>query len=204
MKSLLIFFSLCIFFCSCKSWENTLVENRKSRKEALEKERLLTTSVEMHRLLLEQGKLARDRGTSTTIKEYGDLMVTREAELVAKIETLSHKENLRILSRFSKKGSQALNQLNDLKDRDFDKKILKVISNEYKQDLDEIKKKTILASDPTIKALLEDQMATMAVLSDKIEIVKQDQAEKHFSMRAKYRAWNRGYMVSLILGQFLI
>ena len=205
MKSLLIFFGFCILFCSCKSWEDTLTENRILRKESKEIENLLTNTIEIHRLLLEQGKLIKDRGTTSPIQEYGDLIVKSETELIFKIERISQKENLNLISRPNKKRIQALTQLSSLKEKDFDRRALKIISTQFKQNLDEIEKEKVTTiQDPNIQALLTDQVVTIHELSCKGELLKQEQMEKHFSMKAKYRAWNRGYMLSLIIGQFLI
>lgn len=204
MKSLYIFFSFCIFFYSCKSSEDTISQSKIFKKENNEEEKLLNAIADTHRLLLEQGKLIRDRGTSSPIRDYGQLIVIHETELISKIEALAQIENIKLASQPSPKKLQALTQLTALKEKDFDRKAVREIASQYKKHLEEINHKDVFVTDSNIKALLSYQAEMMQGLSSKAEVLKEEQAEKHFSTRAKYKAWNRGYMVSFILGQFLI
>jgi predicted outer membrane protein len=183
--------------------EQKLALKKSQRLETQAIKQFLVNMRDANKLYILQGKLLKERGTTAMVRAFGDSIIADRMQLIHDIEAIAAREKIHLPSNLSQHNNKAvLKQFADKKGREFDKKFMKALITYYKTDAAVIEKMPV--SNTSITDFATMQIAVDKTHIEKIEMLRQEQYEKHFSMRAKYRAWNRGYLFSLILGQFLI
>lgn len=84
---------------------------------------------------IEQGKLARERGTRKEIREYGDKMIQDQTRLLKELQILAEKKNVKLPKSLSNRKSHGLNELRREEGRFFDKQFLRMMMSGHRRDL---------------------------------------------------------------------
>jgi len=83
----------------------------------------------------EEGKLARDRGTTDAIKQYGEWMITDQAIILKALQSLASAKGVSLPDKLSREKAEGLADLKKEQGVDFDKKFMKMIVIDHKRDI---------------------------------------------------------------------
>lgn len=97
-------------------------------------------AVDARRLDIEVGKLARDRGTTKAIREYGVTIIDDQQKLLAELKSLADKKGIVLAKAISKSKSDDLNDLKEKQDSYFDNKFYKMMKADHKRDMRDFEK----------------------------------------------------------------
>ena len=84
---------------------------------------------------LEEGKIAAQRCTSKNLKQYGSLMVDDQNKMLEDLKKLATLKDVSIDNALSPDRSEELNNLKGMHGRSFDKKFVKMMTNDHKRDV---------------------------------------------------------------------
>ena len=83
----------------------------------------------------QEGKLAELKGTTSSIKEYGTLMIKDQTFLLAEFVKVAKSKNIALPKTISNKKLKALKKLSEKSGKDFDKKFINMICIDHKRDV---------------------------------------------------------------------
>jgi len=129
---------------------------------------------EMHdsRLMdTEEGKLARDKGTTFEIRNYGTLMVTDQAILDQEIIELARSENVVLPSALSPKKANALEDLRKLNGKRFDKQFKRMIKKDHRRDIKYCKRASNL-NDKEVSSFAKQKLPLIKSHLEKLQKIK--------------------------------
>ena len=113
----------------------------KVNKNEDEKElnRFIVEAIDARLMDREEGKLAVLKGTTSTIKDYGNKMVKDQTLLLEELKKLAKEKNIEFPTTITEKKSKNLEKLGLKSGTDFDKKFLNMIKIDHKRDVKEFK-----------------------------------------------------------------
>jgi len=136
--------------------------------------KFLMDAVDARLMDTEEGKLARERGTTEEIRSYGRWMMRDQSKLLEELRKLAAKKNVSLPKTISIKKSEGLEELKKYKGKEFDEKFTKMICIDHKRDVREFKK-AARSKDEEIRAFASQYLPTIEAHLDRIrEIEKGD------------------------------
>lgn len=122
---------------------------------------------------IEQGKIAEQRCTSRTLKDYGTLMVEDQNRMLEELKELAAKKGLVITTSLSEKKSSALNDLKERHGKDFDKKFVRMITIDHKRDVKKFED-ALLSTDPDIQVFATKYLPLVKTHLDMIRSIRKN------------------------------
>jgi len=122
----------------------------------------------------EQGKLARERGTTEEIRSYGRWMMRDQPKLLQEIQVIAKNKSIKLPSAISEEKSKGLEDLKKLKGAEFDKKFTKMIAIDHKRDVKEFKKAAKF-EDVEVKQFASQYLPTIEAHLERIQEIEKDQ-----------------------------
>lgn len=88
----------------------------------------------------EEGKLAVKQGTTKEIQSYGKLMVEDQSKMLEEIKSIAERRSIPLEKKISDKKMDELKKIRNLKDRDFDKKFIRMMKIDHRRDIRKLRK----------------------------------------------------------------
>lgn len=121
------------------------------------------------------GQLATEKGTSPTVKEFGQRMVTDHGKANDELKDLATKKNFTMPTELDSKDKATYDRLSKLSGADFDKAYMDAMVKDHDQDVREFKKEAKLSTaDPDLKAWAAK---TVSVLEEHQKMAHQDKSD---------------------------
>jgi putative membrane protein len=121
---------------------------------------------------VKMGKLAVDKGTSPTVKQFGQKMVDDHGKANDELKSIASKKNLTLPTEVDSKHQAAYDKLAKLSGSDFDKAYIDAMVKDHDEDVKEFKKATSTAGmDADLKAWAEK---TLGVIQEHDHLAHQD------------------------------
>jgi len=98
------------------------------------------------------GKLALTNASSTSVKQFAQMMVDDHSKANSELKTLAVAKNITIPDALSNKNQDKYNDLAKKKGTDFDKAYASFMVDDHKEDIDAFKKEAEKGMDPDLKA----------------------------------------------------
>lgn len=121
----------------------------------------------------EQGKLARERGTTEEIRSYGRWMMRDQSKLLQEIQVIAKSKSIQLPSAISEEKSKGLEELKKLKGAEFDKKFTKMICIDHKRDVKEFKKASKF-EDADVKQFASQYLPTIEAHLERIQEIENE------------------------------
>lgn len=145
----------------------------KSDKNLVDEEvaEFFVKSADARMMGIKEGKLARDKGTTTAIKEYGALMIKDQSILLTAIRELAAKRNISLPEDISGKKEDGREDLSEKSGEDFDEKFIKMMTIDHQRDLKMFKKATEFKDDE-VKLFAQNNLELIQSHLDKIKALE--------------------------------
>jgi putative membrane protein len=103
-------------------------------------------------LEVELGKLAAEKGVSSTVKKLGELMVKDHSKANDELKAAAKAKDITLPATMSDKCQKKLADLTEKKGADFDKAYADLMVSDHKDDIDEFKKEAEKGNDKELSA----------------------------------------------------
>ena len=117
-----------------------------------------------------EGKLAVEKGTSSSLRAYGKLMVTHQTMLLVAIKALAVKKNITLPKGISNKKENGRDNLDEKSGKDFDKKFAKMMAIDHKRDV-KLFKQAIDFEDFEVSQFAKKYLPTIQTHLDRIDAI---------------------------------
>ena len=107
------------------------------------------------------GKLATQRGMSSTVKEFGQRLVTDHGAANDTLKTLADSKQMNLPDTVSPEGNTALGKLESLNGSEFDKAFAQMMVKDHTADIGDFEKEVKKAADPDVKAYAQQTLPTL-------------------------------------------
>lgn len=119
---------------------------------------------------VEAGQLAKTKGQSQEVKDFGSRMVTDHGKANDELKTLAQQKNVPLPTKLEHKHKSVVDKLNKVSGADFDKKYMSEMVKDHKADVEEFRKASQKVKDPEVKAWVEK---TLPVLEQHLQNAKE-------------------------------
>jgi putative membrane protein len=126
-----------IYACSSSEKDSVALAKEQNDNSAIDEKisEFLTEAADARIMDIEQGKLAKEPGTSAEVRRYGELMITDQTKLLHEIKVLAAAKNITLPSTLSNEKADALADLKEKTGEDFDEKFIKMMTVDHKRDV---------------------------------------------------------------------
>ena len=126
---------------------------------------------------VKMGQLAVDKGTTPTVKQFGQKMVDDHSKANDELKTVAAQKSLNLPTDVDSKQKATYDKLAKLSGADFDKAYMDAMVKDHDEDVREFKKATTTAGlDPEVKAWAEK---TLTVIEQHDRIAHEDKKSAH-------------------------
>ena len=146
----------------------TFVSKKPSTENNKELIEFLRETADARLMDFEEGRIAKERGSSKEIKEYGELMVRDQVKMLNEIKSIAAHRNIALDQKVSDKRLEGLNDIKNLKGRHFDKKFVRMMKIDHRRDIRQLKK-AIKSDDPEIKRIGNKYLPIVKTHLDKLK-----------------------------------
>lgn len=177
--TLLFFFSLGVFTfqaCSSESKKNEdSVEQAEDMNEANEPTKddddaeFAVKAASGGMMEVELGRLAQQKAQSQAVKDFGAMMVEDHSKANEELKTLATSKNIILPSTMGEDHQKHVDELSKLSGAEFDKKYVKMMVDDHKEDIDHFKEAADDAKDMEIKAFAAKTLPTLQKHYDAIK-----------------------------------
>jgi len=130
---------------------------------------------------VELGKLAAEKGSSDTVKQFGKRMADDHAKASDEIKDFAQKKGLTLPTDLDARHKQLRDRLAKLSGADFDRAYANEMVKDHKKDVADFKREAKAAKDPDLKAWAEK---TVPTLEDHLKQAQDMQAQVKSAPRA--------------------
>jgi putative membrane protein len=120
---------------------------------------------------VKMGQLAVDKGTSTTVKQFGQKMVDDHSKANDELKQIASKKNLSLPTEIDSKHKATYDKLAKLSGADFDKAYIDAMVKDHDEDVREFKKASTSTMDADLKAWADK---TLSVIEEHDHMAHQD------------------------------
>lgn len=131
----------------------------------------LVKSADARMMDAQEGKLAKTKGTSESIRSYGALMVKDQALLLQQIKKLAAARNITLPAAVANEKKDASTELSNEQGKDFDKKFIKMMIIDHERDV-KLFRKAVSSDDKGISAFAGKYLPVIEEHLAKIEALK--------------------------------
>jgi putative membrane protein len=118
---------------------------------------------------VELGKLAAQKGSSDSVKQFGQKMVDDHSKANEELKQVASNEKMEVPDALDSKHQSRIDKLAKLSGPDFDKAYLKDQEKDHKQDVNEFQSEAQGGTDPNVKQFA---LKTLPVIQDHLSMVK--------------------------------
>jgi putative membrane protein len=133
----------------------------------------MTEAADARMMDIEEGKLAKERGSTTEIREYGEQMITDHTKLMHDLKVLAASKNITLPNTLSNEKTDGLEDLKKEQGEDFDKKFIKMITTDHKRDVRAFEDATDF-KDKDVQSFATRYLPVIESHLDKIQQIKKD------------------------------
>ena len=130
-----------LLFVGCDSQKNDSVKQAQEQNvNAAIDEKIsifLTEAADARLAAIEEGKLAKEKGTAPTVKQYGEWMVVENTKILRELRMLAASKNIVLPTAMSNENAEELDDLKEEQGEDFDEAFLKRMRKDHKEDVDD-------------------------------------------------------------------
>jgi putative membrane protein len=130
---------------------------------------------------VELGKLAAEKGSSDTVKQFGKRMADDHAKAADEVKQLAQQKNITLPADLDKRHKLLRDRLSKLSGADFDKAYANEMVKDHKKDVAEFKREADRAKDADLKAWAGK---TLPTLEDHLKAAQDMQAQVKSAPRA--------------------
>ena len=146
--SLLFAAITCLILNACSSKidsvkEAKLLSDQKTPVDS-EMSHFLIDAVNDRRMEYNEGMLATERGTTSAIRHYGELIVRDQAYLLGELKIIAACRKVQLPESLSNKKSKLLTELREKQGEEFDKKFIKMITKDHERALRQFEKAGVM------------------------------------------------------------
>jgi putative membrane protein len=116
------------------------------------------------------GKVARDKGRSQDVKDFGDLMVLDHSKANVELTTIATQMNLRLPLKVARKHAVIISELSNLSGNAFDKKYLQTVAKIHLKNITRYKKAAKNLKDQDLKTWAVNRLP---VLDQHLQLARQ-------------------------------
>jgi putative membrane protein len=110
---------------------------------------------------VELGKLASQKATSDSVKQFGQKMVDDHSKANEQLKTLASQKKIDVPSSLDSKHQSRVDKLSQLSGAEFDRAYIKDQLKDHQQDVSEFRRESENGSDPDIKKWASDTLPTL-------------------------------------------
>jgi putative membrane protein len=110
---------------------------------------------------VELGRLAAQRGTDPSVKEFGQQMVLDHGRANAELKAIASRKNLQVPADLSSDQKSLMDKLSKLSGPEFDKEYMSAMVKDHKEDIKEFETQGQKGSDPDIKGFASKTLPTL-------------------------------------------
>ncbi len=131
----------------------------------------LVKSADARMMDAQEGKMARTKGTTAAIRNYGALMEKDQAMLLNQIQKLAATRNITLPAAVANEKREASNELSKENGKDFDKKFIKMMIIDHERDV-KLFKEAAASADKGVSAFASKYLPMIETHLQKIEDLK--------------------------------
>ncbi|MEP6735051.1 MAG: DUF4142 domain-containing protein [Chryseolinea sp.] len=120
----------------------------------------------------EEGKLASQRGTSLSLKNYGQLMLDDQSKMLKDLRQIARARKMDIASTLGESKTEELSELHKLHGEEFDTKFIKMMVIDHRRDIRKLEK-AAHSKDADIQVFATKYLPIVKKHLEKIEVIKQ-------------------------------
>jgi putative membrane protein len=182
MKKSMIILGIIILMASACSSDKDSVKQAKEQNQnsAIDEDisAFLTEAADARLMDIEEGKLAKARGTTSEIRQYGERMITDQTKLLHEIRILAASKNIVLPNVLSNEKEDDLKDLREKQGEAFDKAFIRMITTDHKRDVREFEKATDF-KDRDIQKFASSYLPLIESHLDEIKKVRDDVISEH-------------------------
>ena len=120
---------------------------------------------------VELGKLAQDKSSTQTVKEFGAMMIKDHSAANEKLKAIAGAKNIKLPTSLSVGQMATKTKLEVLSGKTFDKSYIKGMIADHKEDIEEFQKEASTGQDADAKAYAAATLPTLKAHLQKIEVI---------------------------------
>lgn len=132
----------------------------------------LVKSADARMMDIKEGRLAKQKATKESIREYGQLMVTDQTKLLNELKKLASKRSITLPSDISDKKESGREDLAVKTGEDFDKKFIKMMIIDHERDI-KLFEKAIKFDDVEVSTFAKNYLPLIQSHLNKINQIKE-------------------------------
>lgn len=140
MKGITLTLISLLMLLACESGTKDSVEQAQEQNlnSAIDENisKFLTEAADARMAGIEEGKLAREKGTTPSIRQYGEWMISENNKMLKELRVLAASKNITLPASVSKEHQDQFDDLKDEEGEDFNDEFLKAIRRDRKKELD--------------------------------------------------------------------
>ena len=110
---------------------------------------------------VELGQLATQKGTSESVKQFGQRMVDDHGKANTELMTLATSKGITLPTAIDDKHRQDVTKLSAMSGADFDRAYAKMMLKDHEKDVSEFEKQSTKGTDPDVKAFASKTLPTL-------------------------------------------
>ena len=110
---------------------------------------------------VELGKLARERGATAHVKNYGKMLVDDHTRMNNELKDIASRENITLPTAVSSEQKETIDRFAKLSGSNFDREFLKDSAKDHRDDIKEFEKEAANGQDPAIKNFASNSLPTL-------------------------------------------
>jgi putative membrane protein len=184
--SSLIFVTAAWVVTSCTNREDSVKQAQLQNINSAIDEKIsvfLTEAADGRMIDIEEGKLAKSRGTSSEIRKYGERMVNDQTRLLHEIRVLAAAKNITLPNAMSNDNKNSLKDLHGEEGDDFDEKFVRIMIRDHKHDIREFEKASDF-KDKDVRQFASQYLPLIESHLNQIEEIKENPKQDGLSERA--------------------
>ncbi|MBT1071405.1 DUF4142 domain-containing protein [Pelotalea chapellei] len=115
------------------------------------------------------GQLARDKGQTQDVKDFGSRMVTDHTKANDELKQLAQQKNWTMPTKLERKHKSMMDKMQKASGPEFDKQYMKGMVKDHTKDIEDFRKATEKVKDPDLKAWAQK---TLPVLEQHLQLAK--------------------------------
>jgi putative membrane protein len=119
--------------------------------QTMKTEKIILEEYDAQLMDIEEGKLAKERGTTLEIQEYGRRMIKEHEAMLMDTRELAEKKDIILPTMLTKEKMEGLMELKEKNGEDFDKKFIKMMIIDHERDVRCLKHAS-KSDDPDVKS----------------------------------------------------
>jgi putative membrane protein len=121
---------------------------------------------------VELGKLAQQHAQSQRVKNFAAMMVKDHSKANQELKTIASGKNIMLPEAMENSDNKVVNDLQNEKGADFDRKYIKEMVDDHEKDVDEFKKQAENGTDPELKAFATKVLPVLLAHQDSAKSIR--------------------------------